>query len=204
MNSSEQRTSIARVAEISTRIENERVVLRRYTHFDAGALLKLIQENASRLENDFPTRVRATRTERDAERFIEQKYLEWERGESLTFGIWVKATGSYVGEIALKEFAPEIRSADLGYFLDRQFERRGLMRVSTQLVVSLAFDALHLNKLQVRCSSANGRSQRVAVRAGFMLEGIVRDTFLCADGVTLLDMYYYGMTAEDFRKAARE
>jgi RimJ/RimL family protein N-acetyltransferase len=185
--------------EFSRVLEDERVLLRPYTFHDTDVLSKALNDNRARLENDFPSRVSAQFARTEVERFIEQKYLEWERGETFYFGIWEKNSGEYAGEISLKDFIRPIPSAEFGYFVVKEYEGRGIVSSSVRLVLPFAFVAMGLRKVQIRCSGNNLRSQRVATRCGFILEGVLRNMFLCNDG-TLHDLYCYGMTIEDYRK----
>jgi ribosomal-protein-alanine N-acetyltransferase len=187
------------LTDFPRQLEDERLLLRPYVLSDADVLLRTLIENRSRLENDFPSRVHEQLERSEVERFVEQKYLEWERGESFYFGVWKKNSDEYAGEISLKDFIRPIPSAEFGYFIAEKSEGRGLVTSSLRLLLPFAFDALGLKKMQIRCSGNNLRSQRVATRCGFILEGVLRNMFLCNDG-TLHDLYYYGMTIEDYRK----
>ncbi len=185
------------MSEFPRHVENDLLLLQPYSFFHAEILLKALQENQSRLQDDFPARVGESPAKAAVERFIEQKYIEWQRGEAFCFGIWHK--GEYIGEISLKYADQNIPCGEFSYFVLREYEGKGHITSSVQLLLPFAFDRLQLRKLQIRCSSDNVRSRHVAVRSGFVLEGILRDMFLCADDKTLRDMYCYGMTANDYR-----
>ena len=67
------------------------------------------------------------------------------------------------------------------------------------MVLPFAFEMLALRKLQVRCAAENVRSQRVGESCGFKVEGVLRNDFVIADGRTLIDIVYSGMTDSDYR-----
>ncbi|MTI29881.1 N-acetyltransferase [Cytophagales bacterium RKSG123] len=54
-----------------------------------------------------------------------------------------------------------------------------------------------MNKLYIRMRPHNHRSSQMALKAGFIKEGIMRNDFVKWNK-QLTDMTYYGMTSEDY------
>jgi RimJ/RimL family protein N-acetyltransferase len=150
VHSSSASNGSVKMSELPRHVENDLLLLQPYTFFHADVLLKALHENRSRLEDDFPTRVGESLAKADVERFIEQKYVEWQRGEVFCFGIWHKPSGEYIGEISLKYADRSIPCGEFSYFVVRENEGRGYMTSSIQLLLPFAFDSLHLGKLQLR------------------------------------------------------
>lgn len=66
-------------------------------------------------------------------------------------------------------------SAAVSYWLLQEYTGIGLMTESVNLVSRFCFEVLKLNRLELFASSVNKKSQNVAVRCGFLQEGICRD-----------------------------
>lgn len=78
--------------------------------------------------------------------------------------------GAIMAEINLRN-----HSATLSYWLTKPFTGQGLMTESVKLISKFAFEKLKLNRLELLVSVNNGKSAAVAMRCGFVEEGINRD-----------------------------
>jgi [ribosomal protein S5]-alanine N-acetyltransferase len=184
---------------IPTTLESERIVLRRYTLEDASALADAFNTNRARLQEEFPSRLRATSAIQDAEMFVWQLIQQWDVRIAFHFGVWEKSSKLYAGEISLTEIDWKIPKGNFSYFAVERFEGKGIISEAMMRMTALAFETLHMRKLQIRCSVDNLRSQRVAERCGFKIEGVLRNDFLKVDGHSLASLVYYGMTPSDYR-----
>ncbi len=181
--------------KLPDRIESPRLLLRRYQITDASWLFEVLWEERERLRNDFPIRA-SLETEADTEAFIAHALQQWRSRTALYFAVWDKEQRSYVGEVGLKEIVWSIPRGDIGYFLLKKAEGRGIATEAVSMLVEFAFEVLHMNKLQIRCAVENVRSQRVAERCGFYREGVLRSDGVRPDG-QLVDLVYFGMTHAD-------
>jgi [ribosomal protein S5]-alanine N-acetyltransferase len=184
---------------LPAKLESERLVLRCYAIADAPVLAEMYRKNRERLKDDFAPRVARITDIAGAEAFILEKIRMWEKREAIHLGIWDKRSRMYAGEVCFKEIAWKIPKAEVGYYLAREFEGKGMATEALRMGLSLAFETLQMRKLQVRCSVDNLASQHVAERCGFKIEGILRNDFVKGDGRTLVSLVYYGMTPEDYR-----
>ncbi len=181
--------------EIPDRIESPRLLLRRYQLSDASWLVDIFKQERERLRNDFPTRV-ALVTEADAEAFLTHLLHEWRCRSALYFAVWDKLQRQYIGEVGVKDIVWSIPKGDVGYFVVRKAEGKGMATEAVGLLVEFAFDVLRMKKLQIRCATDNLRSRRVAERCGFIYEGLLRNDVVRPDG-QLVDLVYFGMTDAD-------
>lgn len=72
-------------------------------------------------------------------------------------------------------------SCMLGYAIDRDYERRGLMHEALAASIDWAFEAPNLHRVQANHRPENGRSERLLARLGFVREGLARQ-YLYIDG----------------------
>jgi len=186
---------------IPHQIETPRLLMRTYQLPDASVLTEIFRKERDRLRDDFPSRASLV-TEAEVETFFFYTMRQWRARTAVYFSLWTKVSPTYVGEVGIKEIVWTIPKADLSYFLTKEAEGKGLATEAVRALVHLAFDALHIHKLQIRCAVENVRSQRVAERCGFLREGVLRSDAVRADGKTLVDLVYYGMTHQDFSSRA--
>lgn len=87
-------------------------------------------------------------------------------------------------------------SADIGYWLAKEATGRGLMTRAVRAVTALAFEGYGLKRLTIRAEPQNVASWRVAERAGYQYEGLLRGvaTF---DG-RVVNHKLYAMLAEEW------
>jgi RimJ/RimL family protein N-acetyltransferase len=118
----------------------------------------------------------------DARAFIENAARGWGEGTSATFVIAQAAGGAGLGAIGLRLFTADSGLAEVGYWLCREARGRGVATAAVQLVSRWAFDALGITRLSLQTAPENAASQRVAERAGFTREGLLRAWMPTRDG----------------------
>lgn len=85
-------------------------------------------------------------------------------------GIWAlesRETGQMIGAIRLENIQERQKCSEIGYFLNQDYWKKGLMTEALTCLVFLAFSRLKLKKLMIRTHEENIASQRLAERAGF-------------------------------------
>ena len=84
------------------------------------------------------------------------------------------ASGASFGVISLRVAERDPGLAAVGYWLLPAARGRGAATVALGLVARWAFDALGVERLELTTAPDNVASQRVAERAGFRREGVLR------------------------------
>ncbi len=83
--------------------------------------------------------------------------------------------GEILGHINLHNIIRGVnQSAILGYHLSKRHEGKGVMTEAGHAVISFAFETLALHRLNLNYQPANVRSEAVAKRLGFEIEGVAR------------------------------
>lgn len=90
--------------------------------------------------------------------------------------------GRLVGQVSLHQIDPRNGSAEVGYWLTPDGRGRGLATAALAAAARYAFDVLELARVELFHATGNTRSCRVATRAGFLLEGTARQSFVYGDG----------------------
>jgi RimJ/RimL family protein N-acetyltransferase len=119
-------------------------------------------------------------------------------GTSAPFAI-VDATDRerVLGSISLLNLAWRHRRAEVGYWTAREARRQGHTTRAVRLICGWGFRALGLDRIDLYAATENLPSQRVAERAGFTREAVLRSYLRGRDGQ--LDTVAFGLLASDAR-----
>jgi RimJ/RimL family protein N-acetyltransferase len=112
-------------------------------------------------------------SEDDARSFLATAAREREEGTRLSLAVVAANEGPLLGSIALR-VNREDAIGEIGYWVAAPARRRGIATLAVALLSRWAFDALSLARMQVLTDPENRPSQRVAERAGFTREGLLR------------------------------
>jgi RimJ/RimL family protein N-acetyltransferase len=113
-------------------------------------------------------------TEKDAAAWIEERHVRHQKSEQLTLAIADRASGQLAGAIWLGRFDWIARRGELAYWVGAGFRGRHFGARAVSLVTVWALDELDLVRAQILVPVQNPASQSVALRAGFVREGVLR------------------------------
>ena len=113
--------------------------------------------------------------EADARSFVELADRAWDDGTRAVFAIADAETGSGLGVVDLHlDVRGEPGLASIGYWLLARARGRGLASRALRLLSRWALTELGVERLYLTTAPDNVASQRVAERAGFTREGLLR------------------------------
>jgi len=172
-------------------IEAERVVLRALENSDAAALLEVFSD-ADALKYwghgplaDFDA----------AHAYISSAQRAYQAGSRYQWAITLD--GKLLGSCALSALNPQHLSATLSYVLATRCLGQGYAREAVHALVSVAFDALDLNRIEADTDPRHIRSIRLLEALGFQREGLLRQRYRI-DG-NYQDALMFGMLKEDWQ-----
>jgi RimJ/RimL family protein N-acetyltransferase len=96
--------------------------------------------------------------------------------------LFLKDTGTFVGGSGLHRIDWSAPKFEIGYWCRARLAGHGYVTEAVRGIAGFAFDTLGARRVEIRCDSLNRRSARVAERAGFRLEGELRNAEIDADG----------------------
>lgn len=173
-------------------IDND-IILRAFKHDDAERIVAAVTKNYDHLHT-FLHWVVPGYDFRSAVDFINQSLRDSEEKKSLGFGIF---NGDVlIGSMGFVNFNWPSKRAEIGYWIAKEHEGKGIITKSCKLLLNYAFDDLNLNRVEIRCASENVRSRAVPERLGFTQEGILRQSEWRHD--RLYDMVIYGILADEW------
>jgi RimJ/RimL family protein N-acetyltransferase len=123
-------------------------------------------------------------TESDAEAFIAYATESLERGASVEVAMVAPADPrALLGSIGLLNIDWDREQAEVGYWTAAHARRRGVATRAVGLLSVWAFAELPLTRLHLTPFAANTASQRVAERAGYRREGLLRAYYRSKTGL---------------------
>lgn len=103
------------------------------------------------------------------------------QGNSLCWAITLKGQDRMIGKCILFHFDKTNHRAEIGYILNRQFWRRGLMYQALTAVIEFAFNTLELHRIEADVDTKNAGSLGVLEKLGFKREGLFRERWFVYD-----------------------
>lgn len=121
-------------------------------------------------------------------RFTERSVRLWEEGTEFSFSILREA--EVLGGVGLTVDAP-LGVGELGYWLRSDATGQGYATEAARATLEFGFEALALDRIELRAGVENDRSWRLAERLGFRREGTLREAGKGAAG--RYDCYMYAL-----------
>ena len=110
----------------------------------------------------------------DTRRYLRYVRALYRDGLPSSWGIELKKTGRVVGSIGWMAYAPEHRSAEIGYSLARFCWNKGYMTAALSAVLRSGFESLPLDRIEGQYDLRNPASRRVMEKCGMHPEGVLR------------------------------
>ena len=151
-------------------LHNSDIEIRPLEIKDAPDIFALTNKNRVYLRRTLPWLDGISKQE-DTENFISSSLKKQSEGVTAIFGIWYQ--GKIVGVIDLHKINEIPKSAHVGYWIDQEFQGKGIVTESVSLLIGYGFNELGLDKIEIRCSTINPRSAAVAERLGFTKERVL-------------------------------
>ena len=167
--------------DVPERIETARLILRMARCDDAAAMNAAVCESLDDLRVYMPwTQSAPSLAQSNADcRRMQGKFL---LREDLSLFIFERhadgSEGEFIGGTGLHRISWIVRRFELGYWCRTSRQGQGFVTEAALAVTRFAFDQLRARRVEVRMDDANERSWKVAQRAGFGLEGVLRSDSL--------------------------
>jgi RimJ/RimL family protein N-acetyltransferase len=155
------------------RIETARLVVRCYEPSDATLLAESVSENVEHLKpwmpwahaEPEPFEVKEARVKRFRGLFdLQQDYI---------YGIFNKEGTRQLGGTGLHTRLGDDQ-LEIGYWMHKDFINQGLVTEATAALVKVAFEIVHIHRLEIHCDPGNFASASIPRKLGFTHEGTLR------------------------------
>ncbi len=174
---------------------NEHIILKEISRNDAADIFYTINSQRSYLETWLPF-VAYANEPADTEAFIESVLANQEENREYVFVI--RYDDEFAGIIGFKDTDKINRKTEIGYWLSKHFQKKGIITLSLKQLLKLAFDKLEINRVQIRCAVGNTASSNIPKRLGFIFEGIEREGEHLRTG-RYSDLEVYSLLKRDYK-----
>ena len=176
--------------------ETERLRIRSPLPGDGPEVHRAVKESLDELSPWMPW-TREHRTVEDSETSVRRARVAFLERSELRLHLYLKGTETLVGSSGLQRIDWEVPKFEIGYWCRTRFTGRGFVTEAVRGISAFAFDALGAGRVEIRCDARNGPSARVAERAGFTLEGELRNNEVDTGG-ELRNTLVYAMIPEEY------
>src|SRR2546421_5868924 len=115
-------------------------------------------------------------TEADARAYVTASTAQWRDGTGATFAVVEEATGAIAGSMGMRVIDREQAVVEVGYWAAAPARGRGLTTRALRLISSWLLETVGAERVQLRADVDNTASLRVAEKAGFVHEGVLRSS----------------------------
>lgn len=154
-------------------VETDRLILRAPRPGEGAAVNAAIAESLAALQPWMPwaaTMPTVDQSEAQARRSAGRFRLR----EDLPYRMWMKDTGLFVGGTGLHRMDWSVPRFEIGYWCRTSLAGRGYVTEAVRALAAIAIDQLNARRIEIICDATNQPSRRVAERAGFTLEAVLR------------------------------
>lgn len=177
------------------RIETERLVVRCYQPSDTRLLADSVIESVEHLkpwmpwahDEPRPFEVRLHGVKRFRGRFDLQ--------EDYVYGIFNPEETRLIGGTGLHTRLGD-RQLEIGYWIHKDFVNKGLVTESTAALVKVAFEVIHIHRIEIHCDPGNQASASIPRKLGFTHEGTLRQKTPFLDRWS--DSMVWGLLEEEY------
>jgi RimJ/RimL family protein N-acetyltransferase len=155
------------------RIETDRLVIRCYNPSDVQMLADSVRENVEHLKPWMPWVHAEPEPIEEKEKRVRRFRGEFDLGQDFIYGIFNPEETRLLGGTGLHTRLGESQ-LEIGYWIHKDLVNQGLVTESTSALIKVAFEVLHLHRLEIHCDPGNFASAAIPRKLGFTHEGTLR------------------------------
>lgn len=148
------------------------ITLKAIVESDAIRMYNIINSEREYLGKWLPF-VQFTNKLEDSKGFVEMAILNRKLKKDYVYKICLD--DRMIGLIGTKEVDLINKSTEIGYWLSKDFQQRGIMTRAVDTLIKELYDNLNLERIQICCAIGNEKSINIPKRLGFKLEGTKRN-----------------------------
>ncbi|WP_181014093.1 GNAT family N-acetyltransferase [Paenibacillus xylanivorans] len=173
----------------------QRLTIRAPQWGDGAAVNEAIRESAEQLRLWLPFAENIPSLE-ESEANARKARLQFLERTDMMLHLRDRFTDEFVGSSGLHRIDWNARCFEIGYWIRTSRAGEGLMTEAVRGIEQFAITDLEANRLEIRCDARNVRSAKVAERAGYTLEGVLRKMRRDSTG-TFVDMMVFAKVRGD-------
>ena len=170
-------------------LETDRLIIRPVTLDDGLMINQVVCESFAELHQWMPW-AKTSPTIKDSVGVCQMLRVDWLlRKELMTLFIH-KQTGELIGCGGFHHFDWDVPTGETGYWCRTKFVGQGFITEAVRALTDFALNTWKFRRVSLRCDERNEKSIRVAERAGFKLEGTLRNDAVAPDGTVRTTLIY--------------
>ncbi|WP_256972837.1 GNAT family N-acetyltransferase [Saccharibacillus sp. O23] len=177
--------------------ETERLLIRAPRPGDGAELNAAIRESQKELAPFMPF-ARVLPKPEETEALVRRRRLHFLDRSDMMMLMTDRATGRILGSSGLHRMNWDVRRFEIGYWIRTSRAGEGLVTEAVHGLTDYAARFLDANRIEIRCDDRNLKSAAVAERAGFTLEGVLRNWVREEDGTLVNEMVFAKIRGIDF------
>ena len=178
-------------------LKGSNIELRNLTPENSEEMLNYYIRNREFLQPFEPAREESFYTIDVQKRILIESFRQYLNGTTLNLGIY--KDNVLIGKVKLSNIVMGIlRSANVGYSLDKDYEGRGYMREALSMVLDYAFIDMELHRVEASTLLDNIKSQKVLLACNFKELGINKE-YLLINGAWRDHKTFYVINNEELR-----
>jgi RimJ/RimL family protein N-acetyltransferase len=170
----------SKIANPAYRIETERLVVRCYHPSDAQLLADSVAENVEHLKPWMPWAHAEPEPFEEKVKRVKHFRGMFDLGQDYIYGIFNKDETRLLGGTGLHTRLSE-SDLEIGYWMHKDFTQQGLTTESTSALIKVAFEVIHIHRIEIHNDPANLISAAIPRKLGFAYEGTLRAKTLFLD-----------------------
>ncbi len=155
------------------RIETKRLVVRCYHPSDAPLLAASVTESIEHLRPWMPWVYSEPEPLQEKVQRLKRFRGLFDLGQDFVYGIFNPEETSLLGGTGLHTRLGEDQ-LEIGYWIHKDHINRGLVTESTAALVKVAFEIIHVHRIEIHCDPQNTASAAIPRKLGFTHEGTLR------------------------------
>ena len=171
--------------DVPQRVSTERFILRCPQPGDGAAINAAICATLDDLRPWMPWAQAAPLLD-ESEAYCRRSHAKFELREDLPYFVFERepdgSEGVLVGACGLHRIDWAVRRFEIGYWRCAGLPGKGIATEAARALNRMAFDRLDARRVEIRMDDSNAPSRKVAERAGFTFEGLLRRDTLNVQG----------------------
>jgi ribosomal-protein-serine acetyltransferase len=171
------------------------VLLRPLSPLDAESLFEAVRESVAAVGR-WLSWCHADYCFDDACNYLQSRAQAWADGTEYSFGVFERSTGRLVGGAGINFLDWTARRGNLGYWIRTSAAGHGYASGATRALARWGLNELQLQRIEIVAAVGNIGSQRAALKAGAVREGVLRNR--CRVGEVAHDAVMLSFIPGDF------
>ncbi len=171
---------------------NDTISIQLVNETHAQPIFELVNNNRPHLREWLPF-VDRMQTVEFAENFVKGTIQRNKEGHEFAFVII--ENDQLIGRIGIYKIDNQNKIGEIGYWLAEKMQGRGIITQSCKTLIEFCLSELNLNRMEIKCSTENLKSQSIPQKLGFTKEGIIRQGELVHG--KFIDLQLYSLLKTD-------